>query len=141
MKALKWLGTIAGIYLVFVLLFEFVYLGVMQPSFEDQGIPMVVITTTDSAGEPRERMLAVFKTDDQLYLSAHHWPRGWYHEAMAHPEVQVELDGVKGDYLAVAVEGEEFDRVSERFPLGFVVNFLMGFPPERDILRLDPLPG
>ena len=138
MKLLKWLGVIASVYVVFVLLFEFVYLGVFQPSFEEAGIPMLVITTTDSSGEIRDRRLANFETDGKVYLSAHHWPRGWYHEALANPQVRVEIDGVTADYLAVAVEGEEFDRVAAEHPLGFVVMFLMGFPPERDILRLDP---
>jgi deazaflavin-dependent oxidoreductase (nitroreductase family) len=138
MKLLKWAGVIAAIYVVFVLLFEFVYLGFYQPSFEEAGIPMLVITTTDSSGQPRDRRLANFETDGKVYLSAHHWPRGWYHEAVANPEVRVEIDGVTADYVAIPVEGEEFDRVAAEHPLGFVVMFLMGFPPERDILRLDP---
>lgn len=138
MKLLKWAGVIAAIYVVFVLLFEFVYLGYYQPSFEEAGIPMLVITTTDSSGESRDRRLANFETDGKVYLSAHHWPRGWYHEAVANPKVRVEIDGVTADYVAIPVEGEEFDRVAAEHPLGFVVMFLMGFPPERDILRLDP---
>jgi len=138
MKLLKWVGVIASVYIVFVLLFEFVYLGVFQPSFEEAGIPMLVITTTDSNGQLRERRLANFETDGKVYLSAHHWPRGWYREALTNPQVRVEIDGVSADYLAVAVAGEEFDRVAAEHPLGFVVMFLMGFPPERDILRLDP---
>jgi hypothetical protein len=60
---------------------------------------------------------------------------------MENPEVVVQIDGVSEDYLAVAVEGEEFERIDAEFPLGFVVNFLMGFPPERDIVRLDPVAG
>jgi len=138
MKFLKWAGVIAAVYVVFVLLFEFVYLGVYQPSFEEAGIPMIDIITTDSRGQPRVRRLARFESNGRIYLSAHHWPRGWYHEALANPEVRAEIDGVRSDYRAVAVEGEEFERVAAEYPLGFVVNFLMGFPPERDILRLDP---
>ncbi len=142
MKALKWLGILFGIYVVFVLLFEFVYLGYLQPSFEESGIPMLDITTTDDAGDTRVRKLAKFQSaNGNLYVSAHHWPRGWYHELMAHPEVVVEIDGTAGNYLAVAVDGEEFDQIDAEFPLGFVVNFLMGFPPERDIVRLDPVTG
>ena len=33
-------------------------------------------------------------------------------------------------------EGEEFDRVDEMHPMPLPVLFVMGFPPERDILRL-----
>ena len=45
------------------------------------------------------------------------------------------------DYPAVPVKGEEFDRVAAAYPLPFFVRFLMGFPPEREILRLDPVPA
>ena len=139
MKALKWLGIVFGIYVVFVLLFETVYLGYMQPSFEENGIPMLDITTTDTSGESRVRKLARIQSENgNIYVSAHHWPRGWFKELAANPEVVVEIDGVAADYTAVVVEGEEFDQVAAEFPLGFVVNFLMGFPPERDIARLDP---
>ena len=142
MKVLKWLGILFGIYVVFVLLFEFVYLGYMQPSFEEAGIPMLDITTTNGSGEARVRRLARFESENgSTYVSAHHWPRGWYHELMVNPRVTVEIDGVATEYTAVAVEGEEFDRIAAEFPLGFVVRFLMGFPPERDIVRLDPAAG
>jgi hypothetical protein len=52
--------------------------------------------------------------------------------------VRVEIDGVVADYIAVAVEGEEFERVAAEHPLPLRFLFLMGFPPPRDILRLDP---
>ena len=105
------LGGIAVIYVLFVVLFETVYLGYMQPSFEDNGIPMLVIETTDAGGETDARMLARLESDDRIYVSAHHWPRGWYKRALQNPEVTVSIDGVSGDYMAVAVTGEEFDRV------------------------------
>ena len=35
--------------------------------------------------------------------------------------------------------GDEFDRIAAEFPLPLLVRFLMGFPPERDIVRLDPV--
>ena len=102
MKALKWLGAVFGIYVVFVLLFEFVYLGYLQPSFEENGIPMLDITTTDADGETRVRKLAKFQSQNgNIYVSAHHWPRGWFNELAAHPEVIVEIDGVSADYTAV----------------------------------------
>ena len=132
------LGVVAAVYVLFVVLFETVYLGHFQPSFEEAGIPMLVITTRTPSGESQERMLARLEIDDQIYVSAHHWPRGWYKRAVKNPEVRVEIDGVTDDYLAVPVEGEEFERVDAAVPLGFGVRFLMGFPPERDILRLDP---
>ena len=67
MKVFKWLGSVVVVYVVFVLLFESVFLGMYQPSFEDPegcsyadgqktlrkecGIPMIVITTKDDKGE------------------------------------------------------------------------------------------
>ena len=138
MKFAKWLGVIAVIYVAFVVLFETVYLGMYQPSFESSGIPMLVITTTDASGEAQSRRLASFRTDYGLYVSAHHWPRGWYKRAIQYPNVRVEIDGIESDYLAVAVVGQEFEKVSADYPLPLFVRFLMGFPPERNILRLDP---
>jgi hypothetical protein len=54
--------------------------------------------------------------------------------------VRVEMEGVESDYLAVPVDGEEFDRVAAEVPLPFPIRLVMGFPPERNILRLDPTP-
>ncbi len=138
-KLLKWAGVIVGVYVVFVVIFETVYLGYLQPSFEEGGIPMLDIVTKDDAGNLNKRRLARFESSEgHLYVSAHHWTRGWYHELMANPEVSAEIDGVAADYVAVTVEGNEFDRVAAEYPLPFVARFLMGFPPTRDIVRLDP---
>ena len=99
---------------------------------------MLVVTTTDEVGESTPRRLARVETDGKLYASAHHWPRGWYHKALKNPQVRVEIDGVTADYIAVPVDGEEFEQVAAEHPLPLQYLFLMGFPPQRDILRLDP---
>lgn len=138
MRVGKWVGVLLAVYIAFVVLFEVVYLGMLQPSFEDSGIPMLVLHTTDESGATKSRMLANFQTDNKLYVSAHHWPRGWYRRAITNPDVQVSIDGIKADYRAVPVSGEEFDRVDAAHPLPLPVMFLMGFPPSRQILRLDP---
>ena len=137
----KVLGGIAAIYIVFVVLFEAVFLGYMQPELESTGIPMLVISTTDEQGNTTPRRLARMQADGIVYVSAHHWTRGWYQEALANPDVQVEIDGVTGEYTAVNVVGEEFRRIAARFPIPFSVWAIMGFPPEREILRLDPKAG
>lgn len=139
MKLLKRLGTVLGIYIGFVVAFETGYLGMYQPSFEESGIPMLLLTTTDADGEANSRMLARFETDEKIYVSAHHWTRGWYHRARSNPQVQATIDGNDAAYIAVPITGDEFDRVATEHPLSFPVLFLMGFPPQRDILRLDPL--
>ena len=101
---------------------------------------MLDIITTDDAGNLNKRRLARFESSEgRLYVSAHHWTRGWYHELVANPEVSVEIDGVAADYVAVTVEGDEFDGVAAEYQLPLVARFLMGFPPERDIVRLDPV--
>ena len=137
MKVLKWFGFVFAFYVGFVVVFETGYLGMYQPSFESSGIPMLVIETTDDSGESRDRMVARLETDGKLYVSAHHWPRGWYNRARENPKVRVEIDGDVADYIAVHVDGEEFERVAAEHPLPLPVRFLMGFPPPRDILRLD----
>jgi len=139
MKILKWLGIVAAVYVTFVFVFEAFFLGYLQPKAENFGLPMIVITTTDGSGDVSHRRVAGFEMDGKLYASAHHWTRGWYHNAMENPEVVVESDDGVGDYVAVRVKGEEFDRVAEGFFLPLPVRFAMGFPPKRDILRLDPV--
>ena len=100
MKLLKWAGGILSGYVIFVVLFESVLLGVFQPDFA--GYPMIVLTSTDEAGESQTRKLALFETDEKIYLSAHHWPRGWYERALNNPDVLVEFDGVssRARYIA-----------------------------------------
>ena len=139
MRALKWLAIIAAVYVVGVVLFE-LNLGIRQPSFEDGGIPMLDLITTDADGEIHQQRLARLTTDGKIYVSAHHWPRGWYRRAVENPEVRVDVEGTVSDYVAVPVEGEEFERVVAEHPLPLPVRFLMGFPPPREILRLDPSP-
>ena len=104
MKVFKWLGIVAAVYVVFVLLFESVVLGYYQPSFEDPegcsslgegcGIPMILITTIDDKGQSSDRMLARFvSTEGKIYVSAHHWTRGWFKEAIKNPNVKGEIQG------------------------------------------------
>ena len=141
MKVLKWIGIAAAAYVAFVVVFGAAFLGWYQPSFEKGGIPMLVITTTDDAGASRDRMLARLETDGKLYVSAHHWPRGWYEQALRNPAVGIEIDGAVADCVAVPVAGKEFERVAAEHPLPFAVRFLMGFPPPRNLLRLDCVPA
>jgi hypothetical protein len=72
-----------------------------------------------------------------VYVAANHWPRAWYDRALKNPDVQATIDGRKGDYRAVPVEGNEHERVdgAHSLPLGFRI--LTGFPP-RYFVRLDP---
>ena len=102
-----------------------------------KGLPVLVITTTAPDGTSKGRALGYVESNGRLYVSANHWPRGWYNRAIENPNVQVTLDGEKADYLAVPVTGEELDRIIVEYPMPTVVRFLTGFPP-RSFLRLDP---
>ncbi len=136
MRILKWISIVAVAYLFLVLGVE-TWLGVFQPTLERTGFPMLVITTTDSSGVARDRRLARMESGGQVYVSAHHWPRAWYRQALENPEVRAIINGVTGDYIAVPVKGEEYAQVVVDWPIPFRMRFLMGFAP-RSLLRLDP---
>ena len=139
MKAVKLAAISFLVYVGIVVAFEsFV---VISAYFEppDIGIPVIVITTTTTAGDAtsNDRVLARMESNGQLFVSANHWPRAWYQRALENPNVQVTLDGEKADYLAVPATQEERARIDLEFPFPFVARFLTGFPP-RSLLRLDP---
>jgi hypothetical protein len=139
MKAAKWIGIILGIYVAIVILFES-FLGFVQPPATEMPYPMRVLTATDESGT-HDRRLAIFETDGRIYVSAHHWPRAWYHRAVANPDVTVVFDDgtAGGAYTAVPVDGEEAERVKSAYPFSLPMQALMGFAP-RDVMRLDPRP-
>jgi F420H(2)-dependent quinone reductase len=132
MRALKIVAIAALVYVGIVVAFESL-IGVLQPSAGST----LVITTFDEAGAPHERVVSRLESDGRLYVAANHWPRAWYERALARPDVQVALDGKKGDYRAVPVTGAEHERVDGDNSLGVVFRILTGFPP-RYFLRLDP---
>ena len=132
MKIFKIAAVLVLIYAGIVTAFESL-IGYRQPRMGSA----VVITTFDSKGEPHDRVVSQLKSDGHLYIAANHWPRAWYRRALANPDVSVEMDGVKADYRAVPVTGEEHDRVAADNPVGTVFRFLTGFPP-RYFVRLDP---
>jgi hypothetical protein len=120
MRAAKWIGIILGIYVAIVILFES-FLGYVQPPATEMPYPMLVL--------------------DRIYVSAHHWPRAWYHRAVANPDVTVAFDDgtAGGAYTAVPVDGEEAERVKSAYRFPLPMRALMGFAP-RDVMRLDPRP-
>ena len=132
-KALKIVGIALIVYVGLVVVFESL-LGYFQP--EPPG--SITITTTDEDGNTHDRVLTELASDGKVYVAVNHWPRAWYRRVLENPDVQVAReDGVKVDYVAVRVTGEEHDRVAEDNPLGIVIRFFMGFAP-RHFVRLDP---
>lgn len=132
MKILKIVVIAVLVYVGIVVAFESL-IGYFQP----RAGSTLVITTFDPDGTAHDRVVARLESGGQLYVAANHWPRAWYHRALENPDVQVAMDGGKGDYRAVPVSGEEAVRVEADNPLGIGFRILTGFPP-RHFLRLDP---
>ena len=102
MKALKILAILFVAYVAVVVAFESA-IGYFQPA----GGSTLVITTVDGDGGAHDRVVSRLESGGQTYVAANHWPRAWYDRALANPEVQATIDGQKGDYLGVPVEGAE----------------------------------
>ncbi len=132
MKAARLIAILFLVYVGIVIAFESL-IGYFQPA----GETTLVITTTAEDGTPNDRVLSRLESNGQLYVAANHWPRAWYNRALENPNVQVTLDGEKGDYLAVPVTEEEHDRVNGDNSVGMMFRILTGFPP-RYFVRLDP---
>ena len=132
MKVFKIVALVVLVYVGIVVAFESM-IGYFQPAAGS----ILVITTFEGDGTPHDRVVSRLESDGQLYVAANHWPRAWYNRALGNPEVQVTLDGEKGDYRAVPVTGAEHDRVDRENSLGVVFRVLTGFPP-RYFVRLDP---
>ncbi len=132
MKALKIVAIAALVYVGIVVAFESM-IGFFQPTAGST----LVITTFDGDGTPHDRVVSRLESDGQLYVAANHWPRAWYNRALENPDVQVTLEGEKGDYRTVSVTGAEHDRVDADNSLPAVFRVLTGFPP-RYFVRLDP---
>ena len=133
MKLAKTLAIALLAYVAIVVAFESL-IGVFQPA----GEATLVITTVDSDGSRNDRVLSRLESDGQLYVAANHWPRAWYREALANPNVQVDLGETNGDYSAVPIEGDESDQVNRDNGVPILFRLLTGFPP-RLFLRLDPV--
>lgn len=132
MKLFRILLGLVLIYVGIVVAFE-TLLGFAQPTPEGT----IVITTTDGAGAAHDRVLTSMRSDGKLYVSANHWPRAWYQQALQRPDVQVTIDGQRGDFRAVPVTGAEHDRMMAEHPHSLVFRIVTGFPP-RYFVRLDP---
>ena len=131
MKILKiiLIGLIV-VYIGLVVLFES-WLGYSQPSNQNS----LVITTFDDQ-VTKDRVLSAVNNDGKLYVSANHWPRSWYRQALSNPNVEVLYKGEKNSYLAVSVEAEEHDRLMKEHAHPLTFRILTGFPP-RYFIRLD----
>lgn len=138
-KIVKWSLITGGVlflaYVGSIVWFE-VRLGINQP----RGSTSLVLATFNEDNERHERVLRLEQIDGNNYIAVNHWPRRWYRQALANPEVEVDMPGQEGfaSYTAVPLEGAELARVSEIYSFGFEFRFRTGFPPRR-FLRLDSI--
>ena len=144
MKALKWLGIALGAYVGIVAAFECLvgFFGSRQAAsgaaLSDER--WIVITTKDG-DSAKDTVIAGVEREGHLYVAANHWPRGWYHRALANPDVLVRRGAEeKKPYRAIPLEGADRDQIAQQYALPFAIRFLTGFPP-REFLRLDPREG
>ena len=81
-RIFKWsclgLGVLMLLYVGSVVWFE-AQLGINQP----QGATSIVIATFNEENERHERVVRLETIDDKYYVAANHWPRAWYHQALA----------------------------------------------------------
>jgi hypothetical protein len=97
----------------------------------------IVITTTDADGTSHDRVVSPLDDGGQLVVAANHWPRAWYHRALANPNVRVTRDGATADYLAVPATAEERERLLDESGFPLLGYLFTGFAP-REFLRLEP---
>jgi hypothetical protein len=137
-KIIRWsligVGVLFLTYIGSIVWFE-ARLGINQP----QGSTSLVIATFSGDEERHERVLRLEEVDGNNYIAANHWPRAWYNQALANPNVEIKLPGEEAfeNYLAVPLEGAEEEHIREVYSFGFEFRFRTGFPP-RYFLRLDP---
>ena len=97
----------------------------------------VTITVTPDGYTPIQRHLYGFERDGTLFVSSNHWFRKWYIAALKNPDVEITRDGVTRPFTAEAVHGEEHERLSREYSMGFVLRLICGFAPSK-FLRLEP---
>ena len=132
MKYLNIMLCILAGYTVLVLLAETLVWRI-QPTM-DGG---VTITVTPDGYTPIQRHLYGFERDGTLFVSSNHWFRKWYIAALKNPDVEITRDGVTRPFTAEAVHGEEHERLSREYSMGFVLRLICGFAPSK-FLRLEP---
>ena len=104
---------------------------------ENVGGSTIVISTIDAEGISHERVVTPIDDNGSLIVAANHWPRAWYHRALANPAVSVTRDGETTKYRAVPVSEQERERLLDESGFPKVAYLFTGFAP-RQFLRLEP---
>jgi len=121
-----------GYYVYQVVAFE-TSLGRNQP----ENPSTIVIATFNNDNERHERVVRLTEIDGKAYIAAQHWPRAWYRQALARPDIEVKMEDVFEPYRAVPLQCEELKMVKSIYTMPFSFRYRTGFPPRR-FLRLDP---
>ncbi len=114
--------------------------------FQPQSGTTAVLRTFDESGEPRDTVLGLLDDEGQLWVESGHWFRGWYHRAVANPEIELFREGRTTAYLAVPVDTPEaVDTVTRLMGKGDGAGYWVGrtmllWAPIKP-LRLDPRAG
>jgi len=124
--------SILAAYFVLVLLAE-TLVWRFQPTMDGS----VTITVMPDGAPPIRRRLYGFELGGTLFVSSNHWFRTWYNAAIENPDVEVTRDGVTRPFTAEALQGEEHERLSREYNMGFVLRLVCGFAPSK-FLRLTP---
>ncbi len=104
---------------------------------ENVGGSTIVISTIDAEGNSHERVVTPIDDNGTLIVAANHWPRAWYHRALANPDVSVTRDGETTKYRAVPVSEQERERLLDESGFPKVAYVFTGFA-SRQFLRLEP---
>ena len=138
MKALRILAIVFGVYVVLGLGID-AAIGRFQP----QSGNTAVLRTFDAQGEAKDTVLGLLDDNGQLWVESGHWFRGWYHRAVANPEVELVRGGDTSAYRAVPVNTPEaVDTVTRLMGKGSGAGYWVGrtmllWAPIKP-LRLDP---
>ena len=116
-------------------------IGIFQPQTETTA----VLRTFDASGKPVDTVLSLHDDGGQLWVESGHWFRGWYHRALANPDVELVIGGEARPYRAVPVDTDEaVDKVTRLMGKGSSAGYWFGramllWAPIKPV-RLDPRP-
>ena len=138
MKIVRIAAIVLGVYISVGLLLD-AAIGVFQP----QSGATAVLRTFDESGQPTDTVLGLLDDDGQLWVESGHWFRGWYHRAVANPEVELVREGGTTAYRAVPVDTDQaVDTVTRLMGKGEGAGYWVGrtmllWAPIKPV-RLDP---
>ena len=138
MRIVRIVAIVLGIYVGLGLLFDGA-IGYFQP----QSKTTAVLRTFDESGQPRDTVLGLRDDDGQLWVESGHWFRGWYHRAVANPDIELVREGRTTAYRAVPIDTPEaVDTVTRLMGKGHGAGYWVGrvmllWAPIKPV-RLDP---